>query len=152
MRKMMDGFGVSQAIFVAARLKIAEQLANGPRDIDTLARLVDAEPMALYRLLRALSSMGVFVETASREFAMTPLAACLHSDVPGSVRSWAVAMSELSWKPWGELLHCIRTGESAFSQVYGQGRYAFLEAHPEQAAQFVLLCRLFRQRSLKPSQ
>ena len=136
MRRLMDGFWVSQAIFVAAQLGIADHFARGEQDSDTLAASLGAHPAALYRLLRALTSLGIFAETSPRKFALTPLAACLCSDDPESVRPWAVSMAELSWKPWGDLQHCIKSGQSAFPRIYGQSRYAYLETHPEQAAWF----------------
>lgn len=136
MRKMMNGFWTSQAIFVAAKLGIADHLAHGEQDSDILAASVGAHPAALYRLLRVLTSLGILSETSSRKFTLTTLAECLRSDHPESVRSWAISMGELAWKPWGELLHCINTGQSAFHSVYGLSRYAYLEAHSEQAAWF----------------
>jgi methyltransferase family protein len=53
----MDGFLTTQLLYVAARLGIAEALANGPRSADDLARAVGAEPVALGRVLRGLAVM-----------------------------------------------------------------------------------------------
>ncbi len=136
MRNMMNGFWTSQAIFVAAKLGIADHLAHGEQDSDMLAASVGAHPAALYRLLRTLTSIGILAEVSPRKFILTTRATCLRSDHPESVRSWAISMGELAWKPWGELLHCINTGQSAFHSVYRQSRYAYLEAHPELAAWF----------------
>ncbi|MBI3903172.1 MAG: methyltransferase [Nitrosomonadales bacterium] len=136
MRRIMDGFWVSQAVFTAARLGIADHLTDEAQDIEHLAALAGAHPASLYRLLRALSSIGICAEISPRRFALTPLATCLRSDTPGSVRSWAISMGELAWKPWGELQRCMQDGQSAFPLVYGQSRYAYLAQHPALAAQF----------------
>ena len=84
--QMITGFTVSQAIFVAAKLNVAEHLAAGPLPVDQLAHKAGAHPEALYRLLRALASVGVFTETAPRRFANTPMSGCLRAGVPDSQR------------------------------------------------------------------
>ena len=88
--RMTNGFQVSQAIHVAATLGIADLLADGPRSADELAEAAGAHAPALYRLLRALSSVGVFAEGDDGRFGLTPLAEYLRSDVPGSLSAWAM--------------------------------------------------------------
>ena len=51
-----------QGIFVAARLGIADLLRDGPQSSAALAESAPANPRALCRLLRALSSVGIFYE------------------------------------------------------------------------------------------
>ncbi len=82
-----EGYMISRAIYVAAHLGIADILKNQPMDTRDIAAAVGANPDALYRLLRALASVGVFTEVKQRHFALTPLAAGLRTDVPGSVIS-----------------------------------------------------------------
>ena len=67
------GFQVSQAIHVAATLGLADHLADGPRTSDELAAATDSHAGSLYRLLRALASVGVFDEDESRRFSLTPM-------------------------------------------------------------------------------
>jgi hypothetical protein len=74
MRQLIMGFRASQLVYVAAKLGLADALADGPRDAAALATAVGAAPQPLYRLLRALASIGVFEESADRTFALTPLA------------------------------------------------------------------------------
>src|SRR6266511_1839433 len=87
--RLIVGFQVSQAIHVAAVLGIADLLADGPRTSDELAAETEANPGSLYRLLRALASVGVLHEEEGRRFALTPMGEPLRSDVPGSLRGWA---------------------------------------------------------------
>src|SRR6185503_13410617 len=77
LRRLANGFQVTQAIHVAAVLGIADLLADGPRSSDDLAAATGSHPRALYRLLRALAAVGVFREEAERRFALTPMGACL---------------------------------------------------------------------------
>ena len=81
---MITGYWISQAIYAAAKFGIADHLKNGPRSVDDLAEATSTNTDALYRLLRALASVGIFAEGESRQFSLTPLAKPLQSDVPGS--------------------------------------------------------------------
>ncbi len=75
--QLATGHIVASAVNVAAELGIADRLAGGPRSAADLARDCGANEDALYRLLRALASVGVFEEVAPRTFALTPTAAAL---------------------------------------------------------------------------
>jgi hypothetical protein len=92
---MITGYAVSQAIFVVAKLNVAEQLAMGPVPVEDLARKAKADPDALYRVLRALASVGVFTETTPRRFSNTPMSECLRPGVPGSQHAGALMIASL---------------------------------------------------------
>ena len=81
--QLVNGYRAAQAIHVAAVLGIADQLAEGPRTADELAHAVGANPDSLYRLLRALASVGVVEELDGRRFALADLGQGLRSDTPG---------------------------------------------------------------------
>ncbi len=89
LRRLVNGYQVSQAIHVAAALGIADLLAGGPRSSDELASATESDPRSLYRLLRALASLGVFREDEGRRFALTPLGECLRSDAHEPLGGWA---------------------------------------------------------------
>jgi DNA-binding HxlR family transcriptional regulator len=108
---LIGSMRVTQLIYVAAKLGIADQLKEGPKRIDELASTAAVDRNALYRVLRALASHGIFAETGDCHFALTPQAELLREDVPGSLRAWAMLQGEESrWKPWGALLECVQTG------------------------------------------
>ncbi len=90
MLRMILGFRVSRAIYVAAKLGIADLLKDGPKSSEELARLTGTHPPSLYRVIRALASMGIFAEDEPGRFSLTPMAATLQSDVSGSLRAWAI--------------------------------------------------------------
>jgi Dimerisation domain len=119
---LIGSMRVTQLIYVAATLGIADQLTEGPKRINELASTAAVDPMALYRVLRALASHGIFAETGDCSFELTPQAELLREDVPGSLRAWAMLQGEeCRWKPWGALLECVRTGDTAFHRVFGMG-------------------------------
>ena len=88
--EMITAYWVSQAIYAAAKFGIADELKDGPKSVEQLAEATSTNPDALYRLLRALASQGIFAEGEPRHFALTPLADVLRSDVPGSKRALAL--------------------------------------------------------------
>ncbi len=136
MNQLLTGYWTSQAVSVAAKLGLSDLLAGGPRTADDLAALTGTHAPSLYRLLRALASVGVFAEQADHRFALTPLAECLRSDRPGSQRSLAIMMGEEHFHAWCELLYSIQTGQSAFAKLFGMPVFDFLSRHPEQARIF----------------
>lgn len=133
LRQITTGYWGSQALYVAAKLGIADQLVNGPRSCEDLAIVVGAKPEVLYRLLRALASLGIFTEVSDRQFALTPAAELLRSGTAGSLRNLVMMFGEEHYVAWGELLHSIQTGENAFEHHYGAPVFAYYAQHPASA-------------------
>jgi hypothetical protein len=128
----ITGYWVSQMLFVVAQLGVADALAKKPLAPAALAAKVGAQPDALHRILRALASVGIFAETADGRFKLTPTAATLRSDVPGSLRNFARMMIDgYNWRGWQELLHGVRTGEVGFEHAHGKPFFAYLREHPD---------------------
>jgi hypothetical protein len=137
LRQLIMGFRTTQLIYVAAKLGLADHLQQDPQTPCQLAQAVGAEPQALYRLLRALASLGLFAETADGTFVPTPTARLLQTDAPGSLRALAILYGEeWLWDPYGRMLHAVQTGHPAFDHVHGQSLYNYLHHHPIAAAQF----------------
>lgn len=134
---MINWYQVSQALHVAATLGVADQLKDGSKPFDVVARMCGAHPALLYRLLRALAAVGVFHETNRKEFSLTPLGACLTSDAPGSRRNYARWIGTPGqWKSWVNLLHCIKSGESASEYTHGKDAWNYRKQYPEEHAVF----------------
>ena len=137
MMRMITGYWVTQAIGVVSRLGIPDQLRHGPRPSDELARAVGADPEAVYRLLRFLASLGIFVEVAPGSFGLTPLGETLRSDAPGSVRSFAIMHTvPAHWLPWGRLHESVVSCGPVAHEVLGMELFDWYAQHPEEAAFF----------------
>lgn len=135
--QLITGKWVSQAISAAANLDLAAHLAGGPKMPAELARDADAHAPSLLRLLRALASVGVFVEDDAGRFSNTPLSALLRSDVPGSMRGMArFVATHGTWAPWGELTRSVRTGEAAFDHLFGEHFFSYAAKQPAFSAIF----------------
>src|SRR5262245_43911289 len=95
------GHWISRAVHVAAKLRVADLLADGPLDAGTLAQKTGAHPDALFRLLRALAAAGVFSQRDGERFALAPPGEMLRSDEPGSLHDYVMMLgSSESWQSW----------------------------------------------------
>ena len=136
MIQMLAGFQISQGLYVAAKLGLPDQLVDGPRAAADIADAIGADPLALRRLLRTLSSLGVFTEPEPGVFAVTPLGRTLASDEPGSVRDMALMWMETHYDPFSRLVDTVRTGATAADLHYGEPFFDWISQHPEQVSQF----------------
>jgi ubiquinone/menaquinone biosynthesis C-methylase UbiE len=134
--QMITGYWISQAIYAAAKFAIADHLKDGPKTVGELADATFTNPDALYRLLRALASIGIFAEGESRHFSLTPLAEPLRSDIPGSKRALALMSGDEQFRTWAELDYSIRTGKIAFDRVFGKPIFDYLGERPDKARIF----------------
>lgn len=133
--QFMTGYWVSQCVYVAAVLGVADHLEGGPMPSEALASRTGTHAPTLYRLLRALASVGVLAED-SEGFSLTPVGALLKSG-PTGLRAMAIHLGENNmWMPWGNLLHTVQTGENAFKYTHGQEAFPFLAEHPESSEPF----------------
>ncbi len=137
LRKLSLGYRLSQALYVVAELGVADLLSACPRSTEDLAAATGAHAPSLHRVLRLLVSEGVFAVRPDGLFEHTPLSEALRSDAPGSLRPRArVDASAGPWRAWGNLLHSVRTGSSAWDYTHGQPIFPYLAARPEEAALF----------------
>ena len=138
------GYQQSRALTVAAELGIADLLRDGPVPVDDLAVATQTSTEALYRLLRALASIGVFDERSDRTFALTPMGEYLRSDHPLAVGPVARMFgADYEWQAWGELPHAVRTGENAAVQALGVDVWEHRRQHPDDNAVFDAAMRTF---------
>jgi hypothetical protein len=134
---MIVAYRMSQLIYVAARLGIADLLQDGPKRSEALAAQVGVHPQALYRVLRALANQGIFAESADRHFSLTPLAEPLRTAASDSVHGFALMQNlEPRWRAWGNLLYSVHTGQSAFEHVHGMSNWAYYASDPDLFEQF----------------
>jgi O-methyltransferase domain/Dimerisation domain len=137
--EIIRGFWESRALVVAAELGLADHLAGGPLAVETLAERTQTHAPSLFRVMRALESIGVFAQTRPRVFANTPSSEILRKDVPGS--QWAFVRMLLShdlgqFDAFGALMSSVRDGEPSFRAVHGCDGWEFYRRDPEKGAIF----------------
>ena len=137
LRRMTTASWTCQVIYVAATLGIPDILANRPQTSEALAAATGTHAPSLYRLLRAVASLGILEEDEARRFSLTPRGTLLRSDVPGSMRAWAILLGEPWFRSaWDNLPHSIRTGDAAFESVHGAEFWAYVGRDPDANALF----------------
>jgi len=135
--QMATAYWMSQLVYTAANVRLADHLASGPRSAADLAQVIGAQPRALHRFMRALASLGILTLGTDERFALTPLGEALKSDAPGSARATVLTMAgPMLWKAFGQLQYSLETGKTAMEKIFGMPLFEHLAQHPEQAAQF----------------
>lgn len=135
--ELAQGAWVTQALYAAVTLRIADHLGGGPLSADEVARRVGADPKATYRLMRALASKGVFGLCRDGRFTLTPLGRALRWGDEGSMAPMiALVGSREHWEHWGRLTDAVRTGDTAAEQIRGMPMFDYLETNPGYAKVF----------------
>ena len=132
--KFIVGKWISKPIYVAAELGLADLLTEGSRSIAELAQASGSHAPTLYRMMRALASVGIFLETEDQHFELTPMAECLKT---GAMRCMALMFnSEWNDQAWEYFLYSVKTGETPFEKAHGMPVSEWLAMHPEAAEVF----------------
>ncbi|MFE0654115.1 methyltransferase [Streptomyces sp. NPDC059534] len=134
---LIQGAVITQALSVAAKLGVADVLADGPLSAGDIAQRVGSDAKATHRVLRALAGHGVFAVAEDGRYENTPLSDKLREDAPDSMRGFAVLMSHpLLHEEWGHLSATVETGEPNLPKLRGMGALDFFHATPEYANVF----------------
>jgi SAM-dependent methyltransferase len=134
--EMATAYWISQAIYVAAKLGIADLLRDGPQSCVALAASTGSDAPSLFRLMRALSSVGIFAHLGGSRFALSRLAEPLQTDVHGSLRAMVITIGEIHYQACGSLLHSVQTGSPAFNSVFGASLFDYLQQNVDAADMF----------------
>src|SRR2546427_1070149 len=134
--RLFRGFWVSQAIYVAAQLGLADLVADGPHSVADLASAAGAPAPPLRRVLRLLAGEAIFAEAEDGRFELTPMAGPLLRE-EGELRLQVLFIGrQASWQAAGDLLHVVKTGETPFDHVHGAAFFESLRQHPDEAQLF----------------
>lgn len=118
---------ISQAIYIGAKLGIADLIADGPKTTAELAAKTETDERSLYRLLRSLAGAGVFAETSDRTFENSPMSETLRSDSPKSTRAMALFMGdEAHWRVISDMMHSVKTGKPAWDNIHGVACFPYM--------------------------
>ncbi|MBD0740987.1 methyltransferase [Streptomyces sp. CBMA152] len=130
--ELMTGFWKTQAIYIATELGIIDKIAaTGRATGGELALETATDPDALNRLLLFLARLDVVVGDEQEGYALTPVGELLRTDIRDSMRDHVRIYGSHFYPAWGALPHALRTGRSAFSQVFGSELFPYLQQHPE---------------------
>src|SRR3981081_2100093 len=135
--EMARGHQVSSMLRVAAQLKLADYLSEGPRTAEELAQSTATHAPSLYRFMRTAASLGLFTEDAAHRFSLAPLGEPLRSGIPGSVRTTILSLTgDLFGWAFTSLLVWVKRGKPSFEKEHGAPLFDWLASHPEEGAMF----------------
>lgn len=136
-RLLVNLHAASNAVRTMAVLGLADHLVDGPRTAQELAEAIGAHAPTLTRFLRSLAAIGLCTRDEGGRVQLTPMGDLLRKDVPGSMRSYALAIAApYAMRAWDDLPEAVRTGDPAFPLVHGLGFWDYLSAHPKEGAHF----------------
>ena len=135
--QLVFGKMASRAITLVAELGVADLMKDGPVPVDELANAKDVNADALNRVLRVLTAVGVFTETAPRTFGLNIAGQLLRSDVPGSLRGLVLWLGDdTSWRAFEQLRYAVKTSQPAYDEVNGHSLFDYLARTPQVGAIF----------------
>jgi len=137
MLQLITNFWTTRAVYVIAKLGIADLLKSGPKSANELAESTKTHAPSLYRLLRALACVDILAAETDGRFALTPLSELLVTDAPGSMRWFVVSeLGQEHYPAWGSFMHSVKTGEIAFDHHFGMDVWTYFQQNPDDAAVF----------------
>jgi len=135
--ELLTGAWTAQTLYVAVKLGIPDELAKGPLSATEVARRVNADPDAVYRLMRALASRGVLRHRRDKTFKLTSIGKALRTGTPGSVRDFALFLGHpLRWEDWGNLLYSVQTGKPSVEKLRGVPFFTYVDTDADLAEAF----------------
>lgn len=126
----LNGYRDTALLYVAAKLRIADSLSDGPKSSAELAAALDAHEASFHRILRGLALLGVCAERKDGKFELGPAGQWMKSSEPGSVCDLAILCGEEFMAAWGSLPHTAMTGETAFDHVFGESPWERRKKNP----------------------
>jgi O-methyltransferase domain/Dimerisation domain len=135
--QMCAGSWVAAGLYAAAKLGLADHLADGGRSALELAPVTGTHPPTLHRFMRTLAGLGLLTEGDGQRFTLTPLGEALKDGAPGSARSTLIAFGGPAfWRSWEEILYSLETGKPGFDKAWGMPVFDYLAQHPDEASHF----------------
>lgn len=127
----------TRSLALVVEFGIADRIQATAVTAADLARELDLNPDALYRVLRMLAAQGIFREDDDGRFHATPMSQVLTRDAEDSLASLLrLPWQDLIWTMYLEMPHTLKTGQPAFDRAHGMAFFDYLAAHPEANAQF----------------
>lgn len=135
--QVATGYMASAALYVALDLDVPDYLKDGPMTAADLAAATGANEGALHRILRLLTSLGLFEQKGPRTYALTPASNLLCKDVPGSMREMAIFLPDPThFRIYADLKESAKTGKPAAETTLGQPIFEYFAEHPEYSEVF----------------
>lgn len=128
---------LSKLIYTAAKLDLADKLADGPKSAEHLAGPMGLHQPSLHRFMRTLAGFGILKSAEERRFGLTPLGEALKTGAPGSARSTILTFGgPTMMKAFDQIDHSLKTGATGFEAEFGKPIFDYFVDHPDEASMF----------------
>ena len=135
--QMATGHFLSRLVYAAAKLGIADHLADGPRAAAEIAGATGCDAHALHRFLRTLTNFEIVTMSDDGRFTLTPIGEALKSGAPGFARSAVLTMGgPVGWKSWEHIEYSLQTGLPAAEHAFGKPLFDLFAEDPEAGERF----------------
>jgi len=126
--QFINGFRITPLLAAIAEIDVAGKLIQGPKSSEQLAKECNVNSSVLFRVLRTLSSVGIFKLLNDNEFALTELAKPLLEEHPdtrhATAKMWGL---ESNWQSYGAVLNNLRTGQTAFESIFNCNSFEYYQ-------------------------
>src|SRR5215475_2763224 len=136
MLQLLSSLWVTRAVGSFARLGLADVMEEGAEDAAAIAAARGLVADRVYRLLRALSTVGIVAETARGRFALTPLGRLLGSHALNNTRTTAIFLNDYFADMWMHLDDALAGDRTAFEALKGKPFFSWLGENPDEARRF----------------
>lgn len=133
---MADGFLISRCLYVVAELNIADQLVNGPKTAEQIAKNLNINSDSTFRLLRMLAGHGIFNYESNSTFSLNEISELLTTKNPQSLHGFLLHEDEFRWQAYGALSYTIKTGKPAFNYLFNEGYFDYIARDKKRSEQF----------------
>jgi len=133
---LADGFLISRALYVVAQLGIADELVVEKKTAHDIAKKLDLNADALFRLLRMLAAHGVFIHDEDDTFSLNEIAYLITKNHPQTMHGFLLHEDEARWQAYGKMIYSIQTGKSTFEHVFNEGYFDYIAGDKKRSEQF----------------
>nr|AHX24697.1 O-methyltransferase [uncultured bacterium] len=130
------GYMSSQIVGAAARLRVAEHLADGPVTSAELASKISADPGATSRFLRAAASIGLVEHLGGDRFAESAMTPLLRSGRRSLVSFVLSFTGPGLYRPLEQLHNVVLEGHEHTERTLGKGLWDYYKENDEESTWF----------------
>lgn len=135
-REMAGGFTLTQVVYTAVKLGIADYLKNGSMASHELARAVGADHQSLHRFLRMMVVLNLLLQKEDGGFILSALGELLRTDHPDSLCNRILYIGEVNYPAAQGMSHAVQNGEPGFDHIFGMPFFEYFSRNPPIGALF----------------
>lgn len=135
--QLLYGSVISKTLSLIGELGIADIINDDELHISEIADKAKINESVIYRLLRALSSLGIFEEVHCKTFKNTDYSSTFLQSNPKSLKDMLIwCNTDINFRAINSLQRSLNNGESSFKLTYGEDIFSYFSHHEEDLLKF----------------